>query len=99
MIERIPLPAELDTQLEAHFERSRAFFLALGERCPEALILGGGYGRGERGVVRDLEGRPCFFNDLDYFVFTKQPSHREGFCITMLSTYKASGLLAFRCHN
>lgn len=71
MIERIPLPAELDAQLKAHFERSRAFFLALGERCPEALILGGGYGRGEGGVARDLEGHPCFFNDLDYFVFTK----------------------------
>lgn len=38
-----------------------------------ALVLGGGYGRGEGGVLRTEEGEE-FFNDLDYFLFTDEPN-------------------------
>ncbi|MFT4900741.1 MAG: hypothetical protein ACI81V_000007 [Lentimonas sp.] len=73
MTERVDLPAGLDAQLTAHFERSRQYFQSLGTACPQALILGGGYGRNEGGVAANAAGAPCFFNDLDYFVFTDRP--------------------------
>ncbi len=38
----------------------------------EALILGGGYGRGEGGLLRSKQGdRP--FNDLDFFLVARRP--------------------------
>lgn len=76
MIESMVLPPEMDAQLKAHFERSQQFFGALGDACPQALILGGSYGRGEGGVGRTADGQPCFYNDLDYFVFTHNPRDR-----------------------
>lgn len=36
----------------------------------EAVILGGGYGRGEGGVCQDT-GKPMLYNDIDFFVVTK----------------------------
>lgn len=76
MIESTVLPPEMDAQLKAHFERSQQFFSSLGSARPQALILGGSYGRGEGGVARRADGQPCFYNDLDYFVFTPQPRDR-----------------------
>jgi hypothetical protein len=67
------LPDELNQCLHLHFTRSRRYFSKLGSLSPEAVILGGGYGRGEGGVALDSEGTPCFYNDLDYFIFTDDP--------------------------
>jgi hypothetical protein len=66
---------ELELRLEAHFEDLRAQI----RRDPavaakvEAVVLGGGYGRGEGGVLVDAAGRAELFNDLDYFLFTDHP--------------------------
>lgn len=37
-----------------------------------ALILGGGYGRGEGGVLHLADGTEKLYNDLDFFVISKQ---------------------------
>lgn len=42
-----------------------------------AIVLGGSYGRGEGGCVRDREGRSHPHNDLDFFVFTSGARKRE----------------------
>ncbi len=39
-----------------------------------ALYLGGGYGRGEGGVLVTQDGRHLPYNDLDFFVFSKRLS-------------------------
>lgn len=70
----VPLPDSLNAALQAHFERTRDFFSKLGTASPEAIILGGGYGRGEGGIATDAQGAPAFFNDLDYFIFTSKPN-------------------------
>jgi hypothetical protein len=77
MFDSLPLPSELDAQLQAHFERTRSHYNKLGPKAPEAIVLGGGYGRGEGGIARDGTGRPCFFNDFDYFIFTETPEDPE----------------------
>ena len=41
----------------------------------KAIILGGGYGRGEGGVFIE-DGNEKLFNDYDYFVFTKNQKNR-----------------------
>ena len=61
-------------KLEAHFTRVRQSFPAQLKPQLEALILGGGYGRGEGGVAGPEE-TPSLFNDLDYFLFTRKPHH------------------------
>ena len=71
--ERVPLPPSMEEQLQAHFERTRQHFAHLGDQAPEAIVLGGGYGRGEGGIATGSEGAPAFFNDLDYFIFTAGP--------------------------
>jgi hypothetical protein len=73
MFAPVSLPSCLDAQLQAHFERTRRHFDRLGAKAPVALVLGGGYGRGEGGIARNLDDQPCFFNDLDYFIFTPTP--------------------------
>jgi len=74
-MEAIPLPAELQENLDAHFVRTREHFQGLGSAQPDAIILGGGYGRGEGGIAVDASGQSRFFNDLDYFVFTEEPQN------------------------
>lgn len=59
-------------RLEDHFERMREAW-ALLPVTGDALVLGGGYGRGEGGVLDTDEGQE-FFNDLDYFLFTDEPN-------------------------
>ena len=39
----------------------------------EAVVLGGGYGRGEGGVLVNADGSEELFNDLDYFLFATDP--------------------------
>ncbi|MEM1221882.1 MAG: hypothetical protein AAGH40_03905 [Verrucomicrobiota bacterium] len=77
MFEPVPLPSELDVQLKAHFERTVAHFEKLGSKAPHAIVLGGGYGRGEGGIASRPDGSLCFFNDLDYFIFTDAPEAPE----------------------
>ena len=77
MFERVQLPVELESELAAHFERTREHFSGLGPKTPEAIVLGGGYGRGEGGVAEDSTGQAHFFNDLDYFIFTDSPGDQE----------------------
>lgn len=64
----------LVARLEGHFDRMRAGYEAMGLRG--ALVLGGGYGRGEGGVMMD-GGGPAFSNDLDYFLFDEAPDAPE----------------------
>lgn len=71
--ERVPLPEKLEAQLQAHFDRTRQHFAKLGRNAPQVIVLGGGYGRGEGGIVTKPDGEPGFFNDLDYFIFTDHP--------------------------
>jgi hypothetical protein len=71
----VSLPDSLDLALQEHFERTRIFFEKLGAAAPEAIILGGGYGRGEGGIAKNKAGEPTFFNDLDYFIFTDEPGN------------------------
>ncbi|HEV7928423.1 MAG TPA: hypothetical protein VGR14_23925 [Verrucomicrobiae bacterium] len=64
-----------DEKLERHLERiSQAFLTGVREVVPadklEALILGGGYGRGEGGVLRTETGDQPY-NDLEFYVFIR----------------------------
>lgn len=61
---------ELASRLESHLARLRDLFEQRG--CRGALVLGGGYGRGEGGVMAGPSG-PGFSNDLDYFLFDEAP--------------------------
>ena len=63
----------LERHLSATCRRVREEVLRLvGEGDVEALLLGGGYGRGEGGVLRTAEGdKP--YNDLEYYVLTRTP--------------------------
>ena len=62
---------ELERRLEAHFARVRDSFKKHGWRG--SLVLGGGYGRGEGGVMPGPDG-VGFSNDLDYFLFDDAPA-------------------------
>lgn len=61
----------LKRRLEEHFSRISESFAERG--FSGALILGGGYGRGEGGVMED-PGGVGFSNDLDYFLFNENPA-------------------------
>ena len=61
---------ELEHRLESHLARMRQSFAEHGWQG--ALVLGGGYGRGEGGVMQEPDGAG-FANDLDYFLFDEVP--------------------------
>ncbi len=65
---------ELEHRLESHFARVRTSFEESGWRG--ALVLGGGYGRGEGGVMEGPQG-VGFSNDIDYFLFDERPGNRR----------------------
>jgi hypothetical protein len=60
----------LQQRLEEHFSRISESFVNRG--FSGALVLGGGYGRGEGGVMESAGGVE-FSNDLDYFLFNDTP--------------------------
>ncbi|WP_309383897.1 hypothetical protein [Cerasicoccus frondis] len=63
-------------KLDAHVARTQKNFASQSSLAVEALILGGGYGRGEGGV--DLTSvEPGLYNDLDYFLFSPTPDDPE----------------------
>ncbi len=66
---------QLRASLEAHFRRLREAMEAPGAPRGKvsALVLGGGYGRGEGGVLANEGGGESLFNDLDYFLFAETP--------------------------
>lgn len=66
---------ELAARLDAHFERLRGRWSAVAGKA-SALVLGGGYGRGDGGVIDSGKGAE-FFNDLDYFLFSDLPEDGE----------------------
>ncbi len=68
-------PALLEA-IEQHFERARSVFEKESAGHIHALILGGGYGRGEGGVC-ERDGVQALYNDLDYFLFCDQPEDTE----------------------
>lgn len=61
----------LQEELHRHFDRMRDAWKQV-EGKAVALVLGGGYGRGEGGVCLSKEGGRLF-NDLDYFLFSESP--------------------------
>ena len=61
---------ELERRLESQMVRMRQAFDQNG--WPGSLVLGGGYGRGEGGVMQE-QGGEGFSNDLDYFLFDDNP--------------------------
>lgn len=65
-------PSLLET-LEDHFDRMRQSIEAGPGGKVEALILGGGYGRGEGGVWNADSDQPELYDDLNYFLFTDTP--------------------------
>ena len=66
---------KLAARLEAHFAdlRSRIEADPAVAAKVEAVVLGGGYGRGEGGVLVNEDGSEELFNDLDYFLFATEP--------------------------
>lgn len=63
---------KFDKMLEKHLtEISAAVSKSPVSNSLKALILGGGYGRGEGGVFIDAKGKQCLYNDLDLFVIVK----------------------------
>jgi len=73
---------ELEARLDSHLARVRNSFEEHGWRG--SLVLGGGYGRGEGGVMQEQEGIG-FSNDLDYFLFDDTPGdpRLEAWCRRM----------------
>jgi hypothetical protein len=63
---------ELAARLDEHFARMSGLWPEIAGKAT-ALVLGGGYGRGEGGVLENKRSGPEFFNDLDYFLFTETP--------------------------
>src|SRR5829696_7915227 len=65
--------------LEARLQRStdlikETLLAALPPDSIEGLLLGGGYGRGEGGVLRDSEGDHPY-NDLEFYLFVRGDRH------------------------
>jgi len=65
---------ELTQRLESHFQRVNESWVQHGWKG--SLVLGGGYGRGEGGVMVSAEGA-AFSNDLDYFLFDDEPDNPD----------------------
>ena len=62
--------AALDALLDRTLAEVSGEIGALRLPCLQAVVLGGGYGRGEGGVLRTPSG-PRLYNALDFFVFTR----------------------------
>ena len=63
--------AELERRLDALCqETGLAVVKEVGAGRLDALVLGGGYGRGQGGVLRTAQG-DCPYNDLEFYVFLR----------------------------
>jgi hypothetical protein len=78
--------------LEDHLQHScellkQALLSTLPPNCLEGLLLGGGYGRGEGGVLRCASDHP--YNDLEFYLFVRGNrhlfAHRRGRALHQLS--------------
>jgi len=80
---------DLERRLDNHMARMRHAFDE--HDWPGSLVLGGGYGRGEGGVMQGPEGEG-FSNDLDYFLFDDNPGnpHLQAWCRQMERTESAT---------
>ena len=80
---------ELERRLEDHMARMRHAFEE--HSWPGSLVLGGGYGRGEGGVMQEPDGEG-FSNDLDYFLFDDNPGNPslQAWCRQMERTESAA---------
>jgi hypothetical protein len=67
----------LQQRLDEHTDAAATAFEKDSGSKAEALILGGGYGRGEGGVYTDAAGARHLYNDLDYFLFTHQADNPD----------------------
>ena len=71
----LPCPA-LETELDCNLAALAHEIDALRPPKLSAVILGGGYGRGEGGVLHPPSG-DRLYNDLDFFVFAKDATRQE----------------------
>ncbi len=70
--------AELDARIEKCLENAtNAAVQTPHGKAISAIILGGGYGRGEGGVFVAADGQLQMYNDLDLFVITDRLSRRH----------------------
>lgn len=68
--------AAFDKMLDKHLEEiAEAVRLSAVGGDIAAVVLGGGYGRGEGGVFITSDGRKKLYNDLDFFVIARNVSH------------------------
>lgn len=68
--------AAFDEMLDKHLEEIAGAVRQSGVAGDiAAVILGGGYGRGEGGVFKTPDGRGKLYNDLDFFVIAENVSH------------------------
>ncbi|MBQ6473930.1 MAG: hypothetical protein IJJ33_18220 [Victivallales bacterium] len=71
----LPCPA-LEEKLDAALEDLAREIDALQQPKLVAVVLGGGYGRGEGGILRTPTG-DSLYNDLDFFVFAQNATRDE----------------------
>ena len=71
----LPCPA-LEAQLSEALALLEQDIAALRQPRLAAVVLGGGYGRGEGGILHTPSG-DRLYNDLDFFVFAQHASRRE----------------------
>ena len=68
---------DFDRKIESDLQNIRNTILTLfPEKDISAIILGGGYGRGEGGVVVK-NGKMCLYNDYDMFMITNNISYKK----------------------
>ncbi len=68
--------SEIDTLIESHMNKLVSAVLKGGSGTLSAIVLGGGYGRGEGGVKK-IGGKDFLFNDYDLFLISKNLSRKE----------------------
>lgn len=73
---------DADDALEAFLDSALAEIGAEAAACPASgamkfLLLGGGYGRGEGGILRRGDGAAALYNDLDFFVIVRDGAARR----------------------
>ena len=67
---------DFDENVERLLNRTMEDIAADAKKCPafgalKFLVLGGGYGRGDGGITRNEDESGALYNDLDFFVITR----------------------------